>query len=159
MSPSLEEVVDEAIERGVRKGVKEALGNPERNSVTCLSIGVLIWLSALVGFNHNVRYETKKEINLKKFDVPFSFTSLTIDKEKGTVDMLRYPIFGEGKFYSNYNGDGKVDYLIIKASIFKNGSYNLSLSREKYFEEYKNFFETADKEFLEELKRFNIENK
>ena len=123
-----------------------------------LSIGVPVVVSvgALTGINfyahHNINYEVDGKRVFQKADGIFAHTELEIN-EDGSVEMDRYS-FGNTRFYTDKEGDGKVDRVFQGSNPFARGSHSRAFHRDKHLEQYPQVFERADQDFRQQMKRF-----
>lgn len=151
---SLEEITKEPT-----KNKSNQIGKTIINLIAGPSIAISILAGINFYFNHNVNYETDDKIVFKKADQILANTEVNIGKGKHWISITRTSILQGYRSYTDEDGDKKVDTIYSSSSPFKRGSHWRSFSRDKHFEDYKDIFETADKEFSEQLKRFNIKNR
>lgn len=123
-----------------------------------LSTGVSIvavvgmWTGSNFYFHHNVNYEEDGKRVFQKADGIFAHTELEIN-EDGSVEMNRYS-FGNNRFYTDKDGDGKVDRVFQGSNLFARGSHSRAFYRDEHLEQYPQVFERADQDFRQQMKRF-----
>ncbi len=123
-----------------------------------LSIGVpiAVGLGIVTGINfylhHNVNYEEDGKRIFQKADGIFDYTELEIN-EDDSIDISRYS-FGNTRFYTDEDGDEKVDRIFKASHPFVRGSHSRAFYRDKHLEQYPQIFERADQDFREQMKRF-----
>ena len=102
--------------------------------------------------NHNVKYlTTDGALTCSKADGVFTSTEVEISKD-GSVKIARFlPL----RIYSDNNGDGKVDRIYQKVSVFLGrGRHAEEFVRDQHLEQYPLVFQEADKDFNQQRERF-----
>lgn len=102
---------------------------------------------------HDVAYQTSEgERVYSKADGIASHTQVTIGKD-GSVEVSRFNFWGEDRFLTDENGDQAVD-RIFKTGSFARGSHDVALYRDRDFGTYPKDFESADRDFRKQIRRF-----
>ena len=93
----------------------------------------------------------------EKLDGLLSKTILTTNYGEGSsinpnINIHRYSLFGGSTFYEDYDGDHEVDRIYENPGI--GADTLISYNRNKDFQKYPDKFKAADKDFREQMARF-----
>lgn len=130
------------------------------NIESYIGLGVIFYMGVQTGCNfyshHNVNYEEYGQRVYQKADgiTAYDYTSLVIN-EDGSVEIDRYSLRNY-RFYTDKDGDGKVDRVFQGDNLFGRGSYSRVFRRDKHLEQYPEVFERADQDFRQQMKRFRL---
>ena len=121
------------------------------------AISLVACLGFITGINfcthHNVSYETDNKKVFQKANGILAHTQIEVNKD-GSVAMNRYNHIRGIRFYTDNDGDGKVDRVIYAAKLFSRGPHSETFYRDEHLEHYPQVFETADQDFRQQMKRF-----
>ena len=110
--------------------------------------------------NHNVRSESSTRISIKRADGICSATQTTKSGDVYT-EVSRFSLLGSTTFYTDKDGDGKVDRIHVFPGIFsrlpKRGDFRINdrvYDRERDLKDNVLIFEEADRDFQSQTERF-----
>ncbi len=124
-------------------------------SIGIAAIGVPLLLGATnLYYHHNISYEDGVKEVYQKVDGIIGYTEVTVARSR-KIDLIRYSLLNF-RGYIDYDGDGRVDDVFIKGNPFLRKGHDKSFVRNKNFNEHRDIFLEADKDFAEQLERFGI---
>lgn len=118
-------------------------------------VSLILCLGVATGMNfythHNIIHETYDKEVFQKADGILNHTELEIN-ENGPIEIGKYKFFKITRFYTDNNGDEKVD-KITQVSLFRDTRIK-TFYRDEHLEHYPQVFEMADQDFRKQMKRF-----
>lgn len=113
-------------------------------------------VAANFGFNGNRTYIHPYEVEFRKMDGPFSYTTVKIHQTSSFLTMERFSLLDGTKEYKDNGLDG-VNTVSLTLPLFSFDGFEGEFNKHDHYQFYPEIFDESEKDYRKQLAEFGID--